>query len=163
MTALPVFGGALKRDIVKRAYGLCGQASCEFELEPEEMNAGVQALNDAMAELNVTAYNFPITGDGNGNEESGLTGPDVLGASVMVAKMLAPQIGKTLALNATHYRAEQAMIARYRVTPTMGLGRNTIAGAGNRYNCWLGPFLPTDINQTDNTLTSDGQIVVVTQ
>lgn len=152
MTALPVFGGALKREIVKRAYGMCGQASYEFELDPEEMTAGVQALNDAMAMLPAVPYNFPATGDGNAADESGLSGPDVLGASVMVARLIAPTIGKTLAIGVAQATAERGMIARYTPTPSMPLGRNTVRGAGNRFSSWFGPFFsettpPTEIDQ----------------
>lgn len=143
-TTIPVYGGPLKSAIVKRAYGYCGVASFEFEISPEDMVTGLQALNDQMAVLGTcTGYNFPNYGDGTGGEESGLRNEDVLGASYYVAKLLAPQIGKQLQGNPVAERACTIFLARTQCIPEMQLGRQTPVGAGNRWaGQWRGPFFP---------------------
>ena len=149
MTTLSLYGGPLKRDIIKRAYGYCGQSTTEFELSPEEMVAGLQVMNDQMAVLGtLTGYNFPVTGDGTPEDESGLAAGDVLGASVYVAQLLAPTIGKDLKLSAVQVRAASSFMAKCVPIPQMELGRGTPRGAGGRRHTF-GPFFQTDFSSSE--------------
>jgi len=138
VTVVPVFGGPKKRDIIQRAYGFCGQAAYEFELTPEEYNAGLRAMNDQLAACNCTTYNFPEYGDGNAEDESGLAANDILGVSYYVAQLLAPQIGKTLTASKPASRACDLFLMKWQAIPSVELGRQTPRGAGNRY--WNGPL-----------------------
>lgn len=141
MTIAYLYGGPIKRDIIDRAYGFCGQSAAEFELSPEEYVVGLRALNDQMAAFGpVTGYNMPSYGDGQVEDESGLDPADTLGIAVLVARMIAPQIGKQLAVGKTGQRAADVVTAKYTPTQHMQMGRNTIRGAGNRE--WYGarPF-----------------------
>lgn len=138
MTIVPTFGGPKKRDIIQRAYGFCGQASYEFELTPEEYNAGLRAMNDQMAALGCTSYNFPEYNDGSAEDESGLAASDVLGASYYVAQLLAPQIGKTLSTSKPASRACEQFLMKWPLVSQVEMGRQTPRGAGNRY--WNGPL-----------------------
>jgi hypothetical protein len=150
VTTLSIFGGPLKREIIKRAYGLCGQSTAEFELEPEEYVKGLQALNDQMATLGpLTGYNFPQSGDGNPEDETGIDTADMLGVSAYVAQLLGPQIGKSVTLTATHARAMSSVLAKYQVVPTMELSRRTPRGSGNRL--WSGwrPYYQPGVTPTD--------------
>jgi hypothetical protein len=138
MTVISIFGGLLKREIIKRAYGICGQSTAEFELEPEEYVKGLQALNDQMAIIGATNYNFPQSGDGNPEDESGLDNEDILGAAAYVAELIGPQIGKAAALSRTYQRAMSILLTKYQTIPTMSLRRTTPRGSGNKY--WSGPY-----------------------
>lgn len=142
-TQISVYGGPLKRAIIMRAYGMCGQSVAEFELSPEDFTAGLQALNDQMAILGpLTGYNFPDYGDGTPEEESGLRNEDVLGASYYVAQLLAPTIGKDLKHNKVAERACSIFLSRCTCLPEMQFARQTIIGAGNRWRRQWGPFFP---------------------
>lgn len=150
MTDISLYGGSLKRSIIQRAYGYCGQSVTEFELTPEEYTAGLQVMNDQMAVLgDATGYNFPVTGDGSPDEESGLAAADVLGASVYVAQLLAPTIGKDLKVNAVQTRAASNFLSKCTPIPQMEMGRGTIRGAGNRWQRWRGPFFAVDISDDE--------------
>jgi hypothetical protein len=150
MVDLALYGGPLKREIIKRAFGYCGQSTTEFELSPEEYTQGLQLLNDQMAVLGeASGYNFPVTGDGNPEEESGLAAQDVLGASVYLAQLLAPTIGKALALSDTQKRACSNFLVKCTAIPQMQLGRGTIRGKGARFRRSFGPFFITDISDSE--------------
>jgi hypothetical protein len=150
VTTISLYGGPLKREIIKRAFGYCGQSTTEFELSPEEYTQGLQLLNDQMAVLGAASgYNFPVTGDGNPEEESGLAAQDVLGASVYLAQLLSPTIGKALALSDTQKRACSNFLVKCTAIPQMELGRSTVRGKGNRWSRWRGPFFITDISDSE--------------
>lgn len=139
MTTLGLYGGPLKRDLIRRAFGLCGQSVTEFELSPEEYELGLMCANDIAATLPATfGYNAPPSGIGNPEEESGLAAADVLGFTVMVAQEIANNIGKSFSPNGTQATAKSALEARYQVIPLRELGRQTIRGAGNR--SYTGPY-----------------------
>lgn len=149
---VPVYGGILKREIVKRAYAVCGQSSSEFETTPEEMAFGVQCMNDTLAMLQdqrgiCLGYNFPPAASfGSGEDESGIPRGAVQAVVQIVARELAPMIGATLppTANGSYASAMSLLLATYSRVPTMNYARGTIAGAGSRYRrLWGGPFLPS--------------------
>jgi hypothetical protein len=90
-----------------------------------------------------------VTGDGNPEEESGLAAQDVLGASVYLAQLLSPTIGKALALSDTQKRACSNFLVKCTAIPQMELGRSTVRGKGNRWQRWRGPFFITDISDEE--------------
>lgn len=129
-----------------QAYSLCGQSSAEYELTPEEFDAGLRCMNNALAEMEdaegvTLGYNYPPNGNGNAMDESGLPRGSVRAVAAIVAKALAPEIGKTLSPQATgaYARAMDNLRSTYgQPVPQMELGRQTIRGAGARYQRWLG-------------------------
>lgn len=140
-TTVYLYGGVLKREIIKRAYGICGQSTAEFELEPEEYVKGLQALNDQMGVIGpATGYNFPTYGDGSSDDESGILPADMLGVSAYVAELLGPQIGKTPVLTRGHQRAMSIYLTKFQCVPTMQLRRTTPRGSGSRWRCALGEY-----------------------
>lgn len=153
MTTIPLYGGPSKRDIINRAYGLLGMSFTEVDISPEDYEAGLMCLNDAMAELadqqgvNL-GFNFPTNGtNGSPEDESGIPRAAVRGASLQMAKCLAPSIGKTMPPEALSElaRCMGALRSTYQAIPMMEMGRHTIRGAGNRR--WFGrPFFVTDIS-----------------
>lgn len=154
MTDLAIYGGPKKRDIIKRAYGLLGQSFTEFEISVEEYNAGLMCLNDTMAQLEdefgvVLGYNYPTNGtDGSPEDESGLARGVVRAVSYMLAKYLAPSIGKTMPPEALSELARaQGTIQALAVIPQMEMGRQTIRGQGNRRWASAGrPFFAVDLS-----------------
>lgn len=84
----------------------------------------------------LTGYNMPEYGDGLVEDESGLDNADALGVSVLVARLIAPQIGKSINAGKSMQRAADTLLAKYQTTPHMQMGRHTVRGAGNRW--WYG-------------------------
>lgn len=166
MTTLSLYGGPLKRDIIKQAYGLCGQSVAEYELEPEEYEAGLRCMTNAVAELEdaegiVLGFNYPVNGGyGSPQDESGIPRGSVRAVAAIVAKALAPEIGKTLSTQATgaYAKALDNLRSSYMTVPQMQLGRQTITGAGNRRR-WFGPFFMTDADQGEIDVTNNGIVV----
>lgn len=151
MTTLPLYGGPLKRDLIQQAYGICGQAAYEFELDPAEYAIANQLLDGIMYELRDyqgidLGYNFPEVGAvGNPQDESGIP-PAAKNAVVSgLALKLAPTIGKTLSPESTKAlaRSWNLLLANNFTVPQMQLGRHTIRGAGNRWGRWRGPYFVT--------------------
>lgn len=151
MTTAYLYGGVLKREIIKRAYGICGQSTAEFELEPEEYVKGLQALNDQMGVIGpATGYNFPAYGDGNPEDESGIDPADMLGVSSYVASLLGPGIGKTPVLTKEHQRAMSIYLTKFQTLPTMTMRATTPRGSGNRWWPRMGyPYFNPGISPED--------------
>lgn len=153
MTTLALYGGPLKRQIIKQAYGGCGQSFTEFDISSEEMIAGLQLLNNAMAALEdeqgiVLGYNYPNAGsDGSPEDESGIPAGAVKAIVGHLARELAPTIGKTITPDASFARAWTNLLSKYTTVPQMEMGRNTVRGAGNRrYGLGGAPYFVTDVS-----------------
>lgn len=157
MTALPFYGGPLKRDLIQQAYGICGQAGYEFEIEPEEFAAANAILDGMMYELRdyqgvILNYNFPEVGSvGNPEDESGIPYPATRGVVSGLAMRLAPSIGKTLSPESQRAlsRSWTLLLANNITTPHMEMGRHTPRGAGNRWGQWRGPYFYTDTSPNE--------------
>lgn len=152
MTDIALYGGPLKREIIKGAYEVCGQADSEFNLEPEEFDAACRLLNQLMARWQTQyglalGYNFPSTGNGSADEESGLPDDAVEAATQALARRIAPGIGKTFSAEANTNLAESVAGLRsaYGAVPQMQMGRGTPRGAGNRRPIQRAPFFAVDI------------------
>lgn len=131
MTTLNLYGGSLKSDLIRRAYGLCGQSVTEYELTPEEYDLGLQSADALAATFGAT---FPWNaGVGSSDEESGLESADSLGFTAMLAQEIAPNIGKDFRPNGTQARAISSLRAKYVSVPFMEMSRQTPRGAGNRF------------------------------
>lgn len=151
MTVLSLYGGPLKKTLIERAFGMCGQSSTEFQLTPEEYDLGLRSMNDIAGTLGAIPFNMPETGDGDAEDESGLDRADVLGFTVRLAQELSNNIGKAFMPKGTQASAMSALLGRYQPIPFVQLGRNTPRGMGNRY--WAGPrpffVVPVASNEPD--------------
>lgn len=146
MPTIGLYGGPLKKTLIERAFGLCGQSITEFELTPEEYDLGLTSMNDLAATLGSTfPFNYPAHGNGDAGDESGVPPTDVLGFTAMLAQEIAPNIGKSFSPNGPQATAKSALALRYQVIPYRTFGRQTIRGAGNRYYGWVDPFFGTRI------------------
>lgn len=149
MTTIPLYGGPLKRDLIRRAYSLCGQSVTEFELTPEEYELGLLSANDLASTLGAGfGYNSPVYGAGSPDEESGLASGDVLGFTVMLAQEIAPNIGKSFSPTGKQATAKSALEAAYQIVPFVQMGRHTPRGAGNRY-AGMAPFFSTPVSSDE--------------
>lgn len=150
MPTIDLYGGPLKRSLIQRAYGLCGQSVTEFELTPEEYSLGLMAMNDLAATLGTLfGFNYPDYGTGSPEDESGVAAADVLGFTVMLAQEIGPNIGKTVSVNGKQASAKSALEAKYQVIPLVPLGRQTIRGAGNRWYSGPSPFFTAPISDDE--------------
>lgn len=139
MVSIPLYGGQSKRDIIQLAYEECGQAGYEFELVPEEYDSALRRMDAMLAEwlsLGVDlGYNFPTNGThGTPEEESGIPDAAVNAVATMLAKRIAPSIGKVLSSESNGAMAMAWTLLRstYTKIPSMQLGRQTPRGGGNR-------------------------------
>lgn len=152
MTTITLYGGPLKRDLINRAYGILGQSFTEFEIEPEEYDAGLMCLNDVMAALEddyglALGYNYPPNGNGSPDDESGIPRSAVKAVSYQVAQALAPSIGKALPADAlAQLSITLAHLLSKAVIPQMEMGRGTPRGAGNRRLWQRTPFFFVDVS-----------------
>jgi len=108
-----------KREVIQQAYAELGIASYEFDISPEEMQAGLRLLDLQMAEWNIhgirVAYN-------SGDDIAAQTGvPDwaVNALFLTLAVRLAPSLGKTPApeTKAAQKSAHNVLMAKM-VMPT---------------------------------------------
>lgn len=152
MTLVTILSGPLKRDLIQLAYEECGQAGYDFELTPEEYGSALRRLNNMLSEWVAAygidlGYDFPdaIGDNGSVDDASGIPPGAAQVVAGMLALRIAPIIGKALSAEsrAALVSSFAALRSNYASVPTMGFGRNTIRGAGNRR--WLGarsPFFP---------------------
>lgn len=142
MTQVPIFGGALKRDLVQLAYEECGQADYSYTIQTDEYDSALRRLNVLMAEWAGVGidlgYNFPDYGNGSPEDESGIPIEASQVVGLHLAARIAPTMGKTLS---GETRAQMAVSlanlrAMYLTAPSMSLSRQTVRGAGNRWGTW---------------------------
>lgn len=144
MAVIELYGGPIKRSLIQRAFGMCGQSVTDFELTPEEYDLGLVAANDVAAQFGGNfPWNAPTYGNGAPEDESGLPQIDVMGFTALLALEIAQNIGKEVRLNGTQARAVSSLRVKYTPTPNMSFGRGTIAGAGNKYRPGYN-YLPTE-------------------
>jgi hypothetical protein len=162
---IPIIGGQLKRFIVQRAYGVCGQSVAEFELTTEEYSAALRAMNDLMAmwedEYGINlGYNYPTYGEGSPEDESGIPRGATQAVVYALATEIAPQIGKTLSpeANRIYWNSFSLLKSNYTQPRDMGFGRATIQGAGNRWTSWRGPFFQIEKKRWDCGCPSSGHV-----
>lgn len=136
-----LYGGPLKSVLIERAFGMCGQSVTQFELSPEEYDLGLVCMNQIAPEFGPTfGYYQPPYGNGSSDDESGIDAEDAYGFTVRLAQEVSQNIGKAFRPTGPQAKACSALIAKYQSTPSRALGRQTIRGAGSRWNNWYGPF-----------------------
>jgi len=157
MTGIPLYGGPLKREIIKGAYEVCGQSDAEFELTPEEYDSACRIMNQLLARWQtqygiVLGYNFPTNGNGSADEESGIPDDATEAVTQSLARRIAPGIGKAFGAEANANLAEAmtALRSHYATVPLMQMGRNTPRGAGNRRSIGSrNPYFVADVSDAE--------------
>lgn len=139
-----------KREIVTNAFEEVGLASYAFDLQPEQLQAGLRRLDNMMATWNSRGLRlgYPLADSPSGSDldqDSNVTDEAIEAIVGNLAIRLAPMLGKTPSpdTKATARSAYMALLSRRTETLEMVNDASAIpAGAGNKYWRVTGdPFL----------------------
>lgn len=147
--------GPKKRDVIKRAYAMCGRSLMEGELDADDYYAGLLFLNDVAAEIEgswgiAIGYQYPDANfDGSPEDESGLPRNAIAAVAGEVAMLLAMKMGKTISalFLKRQGKAIAALVSRGQAIPQMQMARGTPRGAGSRTR--ISRFFVTDISDAE--------------
>lgn len=133
-----------KRDIVDRAFKLLSMSGFELDDAPEDEQDILQTLDDLMAELQGTDYNFGYliaddTVDSYLGDESGIKRDAMSGVAHKLALRICSVFGKQpsplLLMQADE--AYNALLTRYQVIPEIVPHINSYQyGSGNKIYWW---------------------------
>lgn len=147
-----------KRELVQNAFEEVGLASYAFDLQPEQMQAGLRRLDNMMATWNSRGLRigYPLTDSPSGSDldqDSNVTDEAIEAIVSNLALRLAPMLGKTVSpdTKASARSAYMALLSRRSNTLEKRIDVNAVpAGAGTKYWRINGdPFL----QQEDRGLT----------
>jgi hypothetical protein len=147
-----------KREIVQNAFEEVGLASYAFDLQPEQMQAGLRRLDNMMATWNSRGLRigYPLTDSPAGSDldqDATVTDEAIEAIVSNLAVRLAPMLGKTVSpdTKATARSSYMALLSRRSTIPERLIDVNAVpAGAGTKYWRFNGdPFL----QQEDRGLT----------
>jgi hypothetical protein len=139
-----------KREIVTNAFEEIGLASYAFDLQPEQLQAGLRRLDNMMATWNSRGLRigYPLTDSPSGSDldqDSNVTDEAIEAIVGNLAVRIAPMLGKTVSpdTKAAARSAYMALLSRRSTIPEMLNDADAIpAGAGNKYWRVTGdPFL----------------------
>lgn len=121
-----------KREVIQQAYAELGIASYEFDISPEEMQAGLRLLDLQMAEWNIHGIRISYQAGDDIADQAGVPDWAVNALYLALAIRLAPSFGKTpstetKAAKAAAYRALMAKMVIPQAVVPAGYG-----GAGYR-------------------------------
>jgi hypothetical protein len=147
-----------KREVVQNAFEEVGLASYAFDLQPEQMQAGLRRLDNMMATWNSRGLRigYPLTDSPAGSDldqDTNVTDEAIEAIVSNLAIRLAPLLGKTVSpdTKASARSAYMALLGRRSTIPERLIDVNAVpAGAGTKYWRVNGdPFL----QQEDRGLT----------
>ena len=147
-----------KREVVQNAFEEVGLASYAFDLQPEQMQAGLRRLDNMMATWNSRGLRIGYPLEDNPSlssldQDAGVTDEAIEAIVSNLAIRLAPLLGKTVSpdTKATARSAYMALLSRRSTIPERLIDVNAVpAGAGTKYWRVNGdPFL----QQEDRGLT----------
>ena len=139
-----------KREIVQNAFEEVGLASYAFDLQPEQMQAGLRRLDNMMATWNSRGLRigYPLAdnpGDSDLDQDATVTDEAIEAIVSNLAVRLAPMMGKTVSpdTKATARSSYMALLSRRSAILERRIDVNSIpAGAGTKYWRFNGdPFL----------------------
>ena len=139
-----------KREIVTNAFEEVGLASYAFDLQPEQLQAGLRRLDNMMATWNSRGLRigYPLTNSPAGSDlddDANVMDEAIEAIVGNLAIRIAPMLGKTVSpdTKASARSAYMALLSRRSTIPEMLNDANAIpSGAGNKYWRITGdPFL----------------------
>lgn len=139
-----------KRELVLDAFAEIGLAAYAFDLQPEQLQAGLRRLDNMMATWNSRGLRigYPLSDSPAGSDldqDSNVTDEAVQAIVANLAVQIAPMMGKTVSpdTKASARSAYMALLSRRSQVPEMLNDADAIpAGAGNKYWRITGdPFL----------------------
>lgn len=130
-----------KREIVQNAFEEVGLASYAFDLQPEQMQAGLRRLDNMMATWNSRGLRigYPLTDTPAGSDldqDATVTDEAIEAIVNNLAIRLAPMLGKTVSpdTKASARSAYMALLSRRSTIPERLIDINSIpAGQGTKY------------------------------
>lgn len=130
-----------KREVVQNAFEEVGLASYAFDLQPEQMQAGLRRLDNMMATWNSRGLRigYPLTDSPAGSDldqDTNVTDEAIEAIVSNLALRLAPILGKTVSpdTKATARSAYMALLSRRSTIPERLIDVNAVpAGAGTKY------------------------------
>lgn len=141
--------GPTKASLVEGAYSICGLNGFEYERTPEEMIAGLIALNDLAAEWLADGidlgFDFPTYANGLLEEPSGIPTSAARVVKHMLAQALCPGLGATLSddAKAALSKSYQALRSRTAATPPSMAAAARLPSSGVRHRRFLAVATPT--------------------
>lgn len=138
-----------KRQFVLQAFEEVGYASYAYDLQPEQLQAGLRRLESMMGTWNGRGIRlgYPLSANpDNANLDDATNVPDASNEAVYtnLALRIAPLIGKTVS-NETKQAARAAymeLLGRFTKPQEQQLPRTMPAGAGNKPWRFDDPFMP---------------------
>lgn len=146
-----------KKKFAEKAYAVLGYAEYIFDIMPEEIMAGVDQLDNMMAEWNSMGIQigYPIVTDTDDTIYQDKTNVPVRFNNAVIYQLairLAPGLGKTLSPTSMMIanNAYQAMLTALVTPHSLQYPINTPAGAGNKpWRRVYSPFLPAPCPDID--------------
>lgn len=130
-----------KRQIVEDAFAEIGLAAYTFDLQPEQLQAGLRRLDSLMATWNAQGIRigYPLPSSPGASDLDALTDVTDMAIEAIVGNLavrIAPMFGKTVSpdTKATARRAYVALLNYAAQVPERALDHTAIpAGEGNKY------------------------------
>lgn len=129
-----------KRQFVETAYEEIGIADYDFDLTPEQLNAGVRRLDAMMTEWNGRGIRlgYPVPGSPEDTDlDMATVVPNWAWEAVFLnlALRIAPMVGKTVSpdTRTNAYRAYNTVMSRSLTIPQVQMPSTMPSGAGNRW------------------------------
>lgn len=145
-----------KRQLVVQAFEEIGYASYNFDLQPEQLQAGLRRLEAMMATWNGRGVRlaYPLSSNPDLAElDVASNVPDSANEAIYtnLAIRVAPIVGKTVSVetNRAARAAYMELLSRFAKPQEQQLPRTMPAGAGNKPWRYDDPFLPGPVEQLD--------------
>ena len=145
-----------KRQLVVQAYAEVGYASYAFDLQPEQLQAGLQRLEAMMGTWNGRGIrlSYPLTSNPDAMElDVSSNVPDSANEAIYtnLAIRIAPIVGKTVSAetNRAARSAYMELLSRFAMPQEQQFPATLPAGAGNKPWREDDPFLPGPESQID--------------
>ena len=152
-----------KRQLVEQAFEEIGYASYTYDLQPEQLQAGLRNLEAMMGTWNGLGIRlgYPLTQNPDASEldvNSNIPDSAVEAVYANLAVRIAPKVGKTTSveLNRAARSGYKVLLSRATLPQEQQLPSTMPAGAGNKPWRQDNPFLPGPQDQID--AGSDGPI-----
>jgi hypothetical protein len=148
--------GWTKRQFVEQAFEEIGYASYAYDLQPEQLQAGLRRLEALMATWNGRGVRlgYPLSSNpDNANLDDTTNVPDASNEAIYtnLAVRVAPIVGKTASPETKQVARSSYMelLSRFTKPNEMQFPNTLPAGAGNKPWRQDAPFLPTPTDELD--------------
>lgn len=155
--------GWTKRQFVEQAFEEIGYATYAFDLQPEQLQAGLRRLETMVATWNGKGIRlgYPLSSNpADANLDDATSVPDAANEAITsnLAIKIAPIVGKTVSAETkmTARNSYMQLLSRFTIPNEMQFPSSLPIGAGNKPWRTDTPFMPTPDDPVD--AGSDGPI-----